>query len=62
MDPTTQGLEDIVHEIGVTSPLMAYAAGADDEAPVESFRQADAGDEFAVDSFDHAIFAALIAP
>jgi hypothetical protein len=59
-DPTTQGLDDIVHEIGVTSPLVAYAAGAGDDEPVELFRSASADDEFAVESFDHAIYAALV--
>ena len=60
MTHPTQGLDEMVHEIGVTSPLMAYAAGADDDEPVELFRHADADEDFAVETFDHAIFAALI--
>jgi hypothetical protein len=60
MTDPTQGLEEMVHEIGVTSPLIAYAAGVDDDEPVELFRHADAEESFAVETFDHAIFAALI--
>ena len=62
MEPTTQGLDEIVQEMGVTWPQMAYATSPSEDEPEQSFRHAEPGDEFAVESFDHAIYSALLKP
>jgi hypothetical protein len=54
-------LDDLIHEIGVTAPLVAYAAGTDDEDAETGHPRPPAqhdGDDLA-ETFDGAIYAGL---